>query len=106
MFFIAPNLQTQEAIIIRMPKLFPYEDNHCVPWKYDVSLFSTRTRKEEVCSNISSCLFGLTRNGHCYTPDELEKRRKEIGKGTVELVKNRVTTKEGVEFLKIIRNLE
>ena len=41
MFSIAPNLQTQEGVIIRMLKLFPYEDNHCVPWKYDVSLIST-----------------------------------------------------------------
>ena len=36
-FSIVPNLQTQEGIIIRMPKPFPYEDSHHVPWKYDVS---------------------------------------------------------------------
>ena len=60
------------------PKPFPYEDSHCVPWKYDVSLISTRTGKEEVCSNISSSLSGLTRNGHCYTFEELEKRRKRL----------------------------
>ena len=63
MFSIAPNLQTQEGVIIRMSKLFPYEDSHHVPWKYDVSLISTRIRKEEVCSNISSGLFGLIRSG-------------------------------------------
>ena len=45
-FSIVPNLQTQEGIIIRMPKPFPYEDSHHVPWKYDVSLIFTRTRKE------------------------------------------------------------
>jgi len=73
MSFIAPNLQTQEGVIIRMLKSFPYEDSHCVPWKYDVSLISTRTEKEEVCSNISSGLSGLTRSGYCYTPKELEK---------------------------------
>ena len=44
-FSIAPNLQNQEGIIIHMPKPFPYEDNHRVPWKYDVSLISTQTRK-------------------------------------------------------------
>jgi len=33
-FSIAPNLQTQEGVIIRLPKLFPYKDSHRVPWKY------------------------------------------------------------------------
>jgi len=87
-----------------MPKPFPYEDSHCVPWKYDVSLISTRIGKEEVYSNISSGLSGLTRSGHCYTPEELEKRRKEIAKGTTKPVRNKVTTKEAEEFLEIIKN--
>ena len=104
MFSITPNLQTQEGVIIRMLKPFLYEDSHRVPWKYDVSLISTRTRKEKVCSNISSRLSGLSRSGCCYTLEELEKRRKEIGKSTAELVRNRVTTEEAEEFLKIIRN--
>ncbi|KAK9997915.1 hypothetical protein SO802_017518 [Lithocarpus litseifolius] len=30
-FSVEPNLQIQEGVIIRMPKLFPYEDNHYVP---------------------------------------------------------------------------
>ncbi|KAL0001402.1 hypothetical protein SO802_015183 [Lithocarpus litseifolius] len=51
-------------------------------------------------------LSGLTRSGHCYTPEELEKRRKEIGKGTAEPVRSRVTTEEAEEFLKVIRNSE
>ena len=89
-----------------MPKPFPYEDSHHGPWKYDVSLIFTRIQKEEVCSNISSSLFGLTRNGHCYTLEEIEKRRKEIGKGIAEPFRNRVTTEKAEEFLKIIRNLE
>ena len=104
MFSIAPNFQTQEGVIIHMLMPFPYEDNHHVPWKYNVSLISTQTGKEEVYSNISSGLFGLTRNGRCYTPEELENRRKEIGKGTAKPIKNSVTTKEDEEFLKIIRN--
>ena len=103
MFSIAPNLQTQEVVIIRMLKSFPYEDSHHVPWKYDVSLISTRIEKEEVYSNISSGLFGLTRSGRCYTLEELEKRRKEIGKGIAEPVRNRVITKEAEEFLEIIK---
>ena len=66
-------------------------------------LISTRTGKEEVYSNISSglsrltrssSLSRLTRSGHYYTPEELEKRRKEIGGGTVEPVRDRVTTEE------------
>ena len=89
-----------------MPKSFPYEDSHRVPWKYDVSLISTWTRKEKVCSNISLGISGITRSGCCYTPDELEKRRKEIGKGIAELVRNRIITEEDEEFLKIIRNSE
>ena len=85
------------------PKPFPYEDSHCVPWKYDVSLISTRTGKEEVYSNISSglsrltkssSLSRLTRSGHYYTPEELEKGRKEIGEGTAKPVRDRVTTEE------------
>ena len=96
-FSIAPNLQTQEGVIIRMPKPFPYEDSHHVLWKYAVPLISIRTGKEEVCSNISSSLSGLTKSGRCYTFEELEKKRKEMGKGTAEPVRNRVTTKEAEE---------
>ena len=40
-FSITPNLQTQEGVIIRMPKPFSYEDSHRVLRKYDVSLIST-----------------------------------------------------------------
>ena len=105
-FFVAPNLQTQEGVITRMPKPFPYKDSHCVPWKYDVSLISTRTEKEEVYSNISSGLSGLTKSGRCYSFKELEKRRKEIGKGTTKPVRNRVITREVEEFLKVIKNSE
>ena len=69
-----------------------------------MSLISTRTEKEEVCSNNSSGLSGLTKSHCCYTPEELEKRRKEIGKGIAEPVRSRVTTKEAEEFLKVIKN--
>ena len=75
-----------------MPKPFPYKDSHRVPWKYDVTLISTRTGKEKVCSNVSSGLSRLTRSGRCHTLEELEKRRKEIGKSTVEPVRNSVDT--------------
>ena len=104
-FSIAPNLQTQEGVIIHMPKPFLYEDSHRVPWKYNVSLIFTRIGKEEVCSNISSGLSGLTRSDRCYIPEELEKRRKEVGKGIAKPVKNKVTTEEVEEFLKSYQKL-
>ena len=59
-----------------MSKPFPYQDSHYVTWKYDVTSISTWTGKEKVYSNIFSGLFGLTRNGRCYTPKELEKKEK------------------------------
>ena len=85
-----------------MTKLFPYKDDHSVSWKYDVTLFSACTGKENVCSTVSSGLSRLTRSGRCYTPEELERRRKDLGKGVAEPVRNRVTTKEADEFLKTI----
>ncbi|KAL0010899.1 hypothetical protein SO802_006007 [Lithocarpus litseifolius] len=80
MFSLAPNLQTQKGVVIRMPKPFPYKDSHLVPWKYDVTLIFTRTRKEEVYTNISSSIVGLTRGGRCYTPEAIEKRGKRISR--------------------------
>ena len=94
MFSLAPNMQTQEDVIIHKPKPFPYKDSHHVLWNYDMALIFTRIGKEKVCSNISSGLVELTRSNRCYTFEELEKRRKEISKGTLEPVRNRVTTEE------------
>ncbi|KAK9988578.1 hypothetical protein SO802_028817 [Lithocarpus litseifolius] len=96
----------KEGVIIRIPKPFPYEDSYRVPWKYDVSLISTQIGKEEACSNISLGISGLTRSGCYYTLEELERRRKEIGKGTAEPIRDRVMTKEAEEFLKITKNSE
>ena len=81
MFSIAPNLQTQECVIIRMPKPFPYEGSHHVLWKYDMSLISIQTEKEEVYSNISSGLSRLTRSGCYYTPKGLEKKKERDWQG-------------------------
>ena len=69
-----------------------------------MSLISSLTGTKEAYSNISSGLSGLTRSGHCYTSEELEKRGKEIGKSTAEPVRIRVATEEAEEFLKIIIN--
>ena len=68
-----------------------------------MALIFTRIGKEKVYSNISSSLVELTRSNRCYTFEELEKRRKEISKGTLEPVRNRVTIEEADEFLKTIQ---
>ena len=70
-----------------------------------MTLISSLIGREEVCSNIFSGLARLTRSGRCCTPKELEKMRKEIGKGTVEPISNRVTTEEVEEYLKTIRKV-
>uniref|UniRef100_A0A2N9FLT5 Uncharacterized protein n=1 Tax=Fagus sylvatica TaxID=28930 RepID=A0A2N9FLT5_FAGSY len=55
-----------------------------IPWNYGMKVISTRESKpktkEEVVGNLTSGLGGITRSGRCYTPEELEKRRKEAGK--------------------------
>ena len=84
-----------------MPKPLPYKDSHHVLWKYEVTLISTWIRKEEV-SNISLGLTKLTKSGRCYTPEELEKMRKEIDKSIAKPVRNKVTIEEAEEFLKTI----
>ena len=102
MFSLVPNFQTQEGVVICMSKPFPYKDSYRVSRKYDVTLILTQIRKEKVCSNISLGLVGLTRSGRCYTPEELEKRRKEIGKSITKLVRNRAIIEEAEKFLKTI----
>ena len=89
-----------------MLKPFPYKDCHWVLWKYNVILISTWTRKEEVCSNVSSSLSRLIRSDRCYILEEIDKRRKEISKGTFEPVKNKVITEEAEEFLKTIQKAD
>ena len=69
-----------------------------------MSLISTRIEKGKIYSNISLALSGLTRSGRCCTLEELEKRRKEIRKGTTEPVRSKVTTEEIEEFLKVIKS--
>uniref|UniRef100_A0A2N9G3H6 Uncharacterized protein n=1 Tax=Fagus sylvatica TaxID=28930 RepID=A0A2N9G3H6_FAGSY len=66
-----------------------------IPWNYGMKVISTRESqpktKEEVVGNLTSGLGGITRSGRCYTPEELEKRRKEAGKA----VEDPVTNNEG-----------
>ena len=62
--------------------------------------------EEEVVGNLTSGLGGITRSGRCYTPEELEKRRKEIGKTAEDPVKTKVAEDEAADFLRIIKSSE
>uniref|UniRef100_A0A2N9EWE8 Uncharacterized protein n=1 Tax=Fagus sylvatica TaxID=28930 RepID=A0A2N9EWE8_FAGSY len=72
------------SVVIQVPQPFPYQDSKRIPWNYGMKVISTRENKpktkEEVVGNLTSGLGGITRSGRCYTPEELEKRRKETGK--------------------------
>ena len=54
---------------------------------------------------------GLTRSGHCFTPEELEKQRKAKGKEVLDLdkefeVNKPVTEEETNEILKLMKHSE
>jgi hypothetical protein len=75
-----------------------------------MKIISTREGKpkieEEVVGNLTSGLGGITRSGRCYTPEELEKRRKEIGKTVKDPAKTKVAEDEAADFLRIIKSSE
>uniref|UniRef100_A0A2N9IH86 Uncharacterized protein n=1 Tax=Fagus sylvatica TaxID=28930 RepID=A0A2N9IH86_FAGSY len=52
-----------------------------------------------------SC-FRQLQSGRCYTPEELEKRRKEIGKTVEDPAKTKVAEDEAADFLRIIKSSE
>ena len=56
--------------------------------------------------NLTSGLGGITRSGRCYTPEELEKRRREMGKAVEDPAKARVAKEEAANFLRIIKSSE
>uniref|UniRef100_A0A2N9F3S5 G-patch domain-containing protein n=1 Tax=Fagus sylvatica TaxID=28930 RepID=A0A2N9F3S5_FAGSY len=98
------------SVVIQVPQPFPYHDNKRVPWNYGMKIISTREGKpkieEEVVGNLTSGLGGITRSGRCYTPEELEKRRKEIGKTVEDPAKTKVAEDEAADFLRIIKSSE
>jgi hypothetical protein len=98
------------SVVIQVPQPFPYHGNKRVPWNYGMRVISTREGKpkmeEEVVGNLTSGLGGITRSGRCYTPEELEKRRKEIGKAAEDPVKTKVAEDEAADFLRIIKSSE
>uniref|UniRef100_A0A2N9IK69 Uncharacterized protein n=1 Tax=Fagus sylvatica TaxID=28930 RepID=A0A2N9IK69_FAGSY len=55
----------------------------------------------------SSATLPLPRqSGRCYTPEELEKRRKEAGKAVEDPTKTKATEEEAADFLRIIKSSE
>uniref|UniRef100_A0A2N9F9X9 G-patch domain-containing protein n=1 Tax=Fagus sylvatica TaxID=28930 RepID=A0A2N9F9X9_FAGSY len=98
------------SVVIQVPQPFPYQDSKRIPWNYGMKVISTRESKpkteEEVVGNLTSGLGGITRSGRCYTPEELEKRRKEAGKAVEDPTKTKATEEEAADFLRIIKSSE
>jgi hypothetical protein len=98
------------SVVIQVPQPFPYQDSKKIPWNYGMKVISTRESqpktKEEVVGNLTSGLGGITRSGRCYTPEELEKRRKEAGKTVEDPVKTKAAEEEAADFLRIIKSSE
>uniref|UniRef100_A0A2N9HYR8 G-patch domain-containing protein n=1 Tax=Fagus sylvatica TaxID=28930 RepID=A0A2N9HYR8_FAGSY len=90
------------SVVIQVPQPFPYQDSKRIPWNYGMKVISTRESKpktkEEVVGNLTSGLGGITRSGRCYTPEELEKRRKEAGKAVEDPVKTKAAGGRGRRF--------
>ena len=98
------------SVMIQVPQPFPYQYNKRVPWNYGMKVISTRKGKpkteEEVVGNLTSGLGGITRSGRCYTREELERRRKEMGKTVEDPTKTKATDDEAADFLRIIKSSE
>uniref|UniRef100_A0A2N9IHC6 G-patch domain-containing protein n=1 Tax=Fagus sylvatica TaxID=28930 RepID=A0A2N9IHC6_FAGSY len=98
------------SVVIQVPQPFPYQDSKRIPWNYGMKVISTRESKpkteEEVVGNLTSGLGGITRSGRCYTPEELEKRRKETGKAVEDPTKTKAAEEEATDFLRIIKSSE
>jgi hypothetical protein len=98
------------SVIIQLPQPFQYKDNKKVPWNYRMQVIATRENKPKIeereVGNLTSGLGGITRSGKCYTPDELEKRRKEMGKAVEDPTRARVAQEKATDFLRIIKSSE
>jgi hypothetical protein len=98
------------SVVIQVPQPFPYQDSKRIPWNYGMKVISIREGKpkteEEAVGNLTSGLGGITRSGRCYTPEELEKRRKEIGKTVEDPTKTKAAEEEAADFLRIIKSSE
>ncbi|KAA0032015.1 Gag-pro-like protein [Cucumis melo var. makuwa] len=58
-----------KAMTVEIPGPFAYKDNHAVPWKYECQFITDNV--------VSTTVEGITRNGRCYTPDNLKDVSKE-----------------------------
>uniref|UniRef100_A0A2N9HYS4 Reverse transcriptase domain-containing protein n=2 Tax=Fagus sylvatica TaxID=28930 RepID=A0A2N9HYS4_FAGSY len=76
------------------------------PAKECMMINRVRKVEEAEVDNLSSGLGGITRSGRCYTSEELEKRRKELGKAVEDPLKKKITEGEVEDFLRIIKNSE
>ena len=107
---VVQSLEKVPSTVIQVPQPFPYQYNKRVPWNYGMKVISTwegkPKTKEEVAGNLASGLGGITRSGRCYTPEELERRRKEIGKAVEEPAKTKAAEDEAADFLRIIKSSE
>jgi hypothetical protein len=104
------SLEKVPSVVIQVPQPFPYQDSKRIPWNYGMKVISTREGKpkteEKVVGNLTSGLGGITRSGRCYTPEELEKRRKEAGKAVEDPAKTKAAEEKAADFLRIIKSSE
>uniref|UniRef100_A0A2N9HNC7 Uncharacterized protein n=1 Tax=Fagus sylvatica TaxID=28930 RepID=A0A2N9HNC7_FAGSY len=91
---------TKEKVVLQTASVSAVQSSEKVP-----SVPKPKT-KEEVVGNLTSGLGGITRSGRCYTPEELEKRRKEAGKAVEDPTKTKATEEEAADFLRIIKSSE
>uniref|UniRef100_A0A2N9HMH2 RNA-directed DNA polymerase n=1 Tax=Fagus sylvatica TaxID=28930 RepID=A0A2N9HMH2_FAGSY len=91
---------TKEKVMLQTASVSTVQFSEKVP-----SVASLKV-EEEVVGNLTSGLGGITRSGRCYTPEELEKRRKEIGKTMEDPAKTKVAEDEAADFLRIIKSSE
>ncbi|XP_022736187.1 uncharacterized protein LOC111289419 [Durio zibethinus] len=104
---------SRPVVTIKVPGPFPYQNDKTVPWKYDYDVVVNPDT-----ANITG-VGGITRSGRCYTPEALEKARKEKAKvgeenenqsgldTTLEKEWQKpVSESEAGEFLKLIKHSE
>ncbi|XP_022764236.1 uncharacterized protein LOC111309440 [Durio zibethinus] len=105
-------------VTFKVPTPFPYKDDKAVPWRYGCDAV-VQGQKEEVskadASNITG-VGGITRSGRCYTPEMLEKARREKAKEgerrnnpEIEPEEDQpkpVSEREVCEFLKLVKHSE
>uniref|UniRef100_A0A2N9IA67 Uncharacterized protein n=1 Tax=Fagus sylvatica TaxID=28930 RepID=A0A2N9IA67_FAGSY len=103
--------RAQKELAEAVPQPFPYQDDKRVPWNYGMKVISTRegkpkTEEESGWEPHVRDLVGSLGVVRCYTPEELEKRRKEMGKAVEDPVKTKAAEDEAADFLRRPRKNE